>query len=46
MDFSETTPVSLARAIISQIGKEVKAPPVRIGGEKRAAALIRPLLFS
>jgi UDP-N-acetylglucosamine:LPS N-acetylglucosamine transferase len=45
MSYAETTPESLAQMVTTRINKEVKAPPIRIGGEKRAAALIRPLLY-
>jgi UDP-N-acetylglucosamine:LPS N-acetylglucosamine transferase len=44
MQFSKTTPESLAKIVISNIGKEVTYPAISSDGAKRAAELINTLL--
>jgi len=44
MWFSQTTPGSLAEAIISNLGKEVRYEKIRIDGARRAAELIGQIL--
>jgi len=40
MSFSETTPSSLATAILANLGREVSYPPIPTGGAQRAAELL------
>jgi UDP:flavonoid glycosyltransferase YjiC (YdhE family) len=40
MSFSETTPSSLATAILANLGQEVSYPPIPTGGAQRAAELL------
>ena len=44
MSYSETTPVSLAKEVMSNIGKEVSYAPIAIDGAQKAAQLITQLL--
>jgi UDP:flavonoid glycosyltransferase YjiC (YdhE family) len=44
MDFSETTPQSLADTAIAHLGKEVTYPPIATDGAKKAVAIINKLL--
>ena len=44
MSYSETTPVTLADQVISNLGKEVSYPPIPTDGAQKAAQLIRQLL--
>jgi UDP:flavonoid glycosyltransferase YjiC (YdhE family) len=44
MQYSQTTPETLAEMIVSNIGKEVTYPPIPIDGAQRAVQLIKQLL--
>ena len=44
MEFSQTTPESLAKEVVSNVGKEVSYPVIPINGAQKAAELINELL--
>jgi hypothetical protein len=44
MSYSETTPVTLAERVISNLGKKVSYPPIPTDGAQKAAELIHELL--
>jgi hypothetical protein len=44
MQYSQTTPESLAEAVLFNLGKEVDYPPIRTDGAKTAAQMINRLL--
>jgi hypothetical protein len=44
MGFAETTPASLAEAILAQIGRPVDYPAIPVAGAERLAAIAAALL--
>ncbi|MBC7235292.1 MAG: hypothetical protein H5T69_05580 [Chloroflexi bacterium] len=44
MSYSETTPESLAEAILVNLGREIKYPPIPTDGAQRAAEIISALI--
>lgn len=41
MDYSKTTPESLCRAVVENIGKKVDYPEIPLDGAKKAAQIIQ-----
>jgi len=44
MNYSETTPASLAEAAVAAIGRQVDYPPIRTDGAREAASIVARLL--